>query len=290
MKMLSSKTSLILLTLATLAMLLVACGENSPTLEDTVITDAPVAVAESMQNPVDEPDPIQEPASPAEEVQPIEKESVEDASIQETETLPAGTPVEKDEGETAVSGTTSGVLSGDLSDDEIAGLLFMREEEKLARDVYLSLHELWGQGTFANIAESEQTHTDAVKALLNQYGVEDPAATREIGDFADPDLQALYDQLMAQGSTSLDAALRVGAAIEEIDILDLKERISLTDKADIIQVYENLLAGSENHLRAFTSVIERKGGTSYQPDYLSQEAFDLIVSSSSGRGRGYGRN
>lgn len=177
---------------------------------------------------------------------------------------------------------------GVLSDDEIAGLLFMRKEEKLARDVNLTLYEPWGQKTFDKIANSEQTHTDAIKALLDQYGLDDPAAELSVGNFADPDLQALYDQLIAQGSTSLDAALRVGAAIEEIDILDLEEQIDRTEKEDIQLVYENPKSGSENHLRAFTSVIERKGGAPYQPDYLNQEAYDLIVSASSGRG--YGRN
>jgi hypothetical protein len=182
------------------------------------------------------------------------------------------------------------IVSGELSDDEIAGLLFMREEEKLAHDVYLALFEQWGQRTFANIAESEQTHTDTVKELLDTYDLEDPAAGREPGDFADPDLQALYDQLVAQGSASLDAALRVGAAIEEIDILDLEEQLALTDKEDIRLVYQNLKSGSENHLRAFTSVIERQGGTTYQPDYLSLEVFEQIVSTSSGQGNRYGRN
>ena len=288
MKMITRKTSPILFTLATLAILLVACGETSPALEEAVVVKAPAAVAESVLNSVDQQDAGQEPAPPIEKVQPIEEEIVEDALIPETDVLEAETTPETVEEETAVSEAAS----GGLSSDEIAGLFFMREEEKLARDVYLTLYEQWGQPTFANIAKSEQTHTDAVKALLDAYGVDDPAAASEIGDFADPDLQALYDQLLSLGSSSLDAALRVGAAIEEIDILDLEERIRLTDKADIIRVYENLLAGSENHLRAFTSTIERQGGASYQPDYLSQEAFDLITSTSAGRGNGggYGRN
>jgi hypothetical protein len=284
MKKMTSRISLSLLTLGTLAMLLVACGETGPVPEDAAIVDVPAAPAESIRAWVDEADPVVELASPIQEAQPAEGETVEEIADPETDILEVETPVETAEGETAISGISSGALS----DDEIAGLVFMREEEKLAHDVYLTLYEQWGQRTFANIANSEQSHTDAIKALLDAYGLDDPAAERGVGDFADPDLQALYDQLLAEGSASLDAALRVGAAIEEIDILDLEQRIGLTDEVEIIRVYENLIAGSENHLRAFTSVIERQGGTIYQPDYLSQGAYDLIVSASSGRG--YGRD
>jgi hypothetical protein len=284
MKKMSSRISLSLLTLGTLAMLLVACAETGSVPEDAASVDAPAAPAESNQASVDEVDPVVELASPIQEAQPAEGETVEEIAAPETDIPDAEALVETMERETAISG----ISSGTLSDDEIAGLVFMREEEKLAHDVYLTLYEQWGQRTFANIANSEQSHTDAVEALLDAYGLDDPAAERGVGDFADPDLQALYDQLIAEGSASLDAALRVGAAIEEIDILDLEQRISLTDEAEIIRVYENLIAGSENHLRAFTSVIERQGGTTYQPDYLSQEAYNLIVSASSGRG--YGRD
>lgn len=100
------------------------------------------------------------------------------------------------------------------------GLTYVREEEKLARDVYLFLYDMWGLQVFQNIADSEQTHTDAVKTLLDAYGLTDPAAATQPGEFVNPDLQALYNQLTAQGSLSLADALKVGAAIEEIDILD----------------------------------------------------------------------
>ena len=41
-----------------------------------------------------------------------------------------------------------------LTDAEIAGLKFMREEEKLARDAYLELFDAWGLVVFENIADS----------------------------------------------------------------------------------------------------------------------------------------
>jgi hypothetical protein len=123
----------------------------------------------------------------------------------------------------------SGVLRGaldrpiaaELSDVEAEGILYMREEEKLARDVYLTLYDQWGMQILSNIADSESTHMEAVKTLIDRYGLDDPAAGKGIGEFTNEELKALYDQLVEQGSQSLVDALQVGAAIEEIDILDL---------------------------------------------------------------------
>ena len=128
----------------------------------------------------------------------------------------------------------------------------------------------------------------AVKTLVERYNLEDPAAGQDAGVFTNPTLQGLYDQLVEEGRRSLSSALRVGAAIEEIDILDLEERIAQTDRADIQTVYENLTKGSRNHLRAFVSTLEQQSGETYQPQYLSQAAYDEIVTASMERGRGGG--
>lgn len=170
------------------------------------------------------------------------------------------------------------VPAGDLTEAEVKGLLYMREEEKLARDVYLTLYDTWQQPTFQNIASAEQTHMDAVKTLLERYELDDPTAGQDYGEFTNPDLQSLYDQLVAEGNQSLEAALRVGAAIEEIDILDLEKYLAETEQADIQLVYENLLRGSRNHLRAFVSTLQRQGVT-YEPQYMSLAAYDAILSS-----------
>ncbi|MBN1886821.1 MAG: DUF2202 domain-containing protein [Thermoflexales bacterium] len=187
--------------------------------------------------------------------------------------------------------------AGALSEAEIEGLFYMREEEKLARDVYLALYQKWGQRSFQNIANSEQTHTGEVLALIERYGLADPAADLPAGVFANATLQALYDQLVAEGSQSLASALRVGAAIEEIDILDLQASLAQTDRADIRSVYEDLLSGSHKHLRAFASTLNRQTGEIYQPQHLDQAAYDAIVDGTSfsagasierGQGRGRG--
>lgn len=170
---------------------------------------------------------------------------------------------------------------GELSAAETEALLFMHEEEKLAHDVYLTLYDQWGLRTFQNIANSEQTHTEAVKALLDRYALDDPA-TAQVGVFTNPDLQALYTELVARGGASLAEALRVGAAIEEIDILDLEKRLAQTDNADIQQVFNSLLNGSKNHLRAYASALQVQTGETYQPQYLSAEAYQAILGGTSG--------
>jgi len=173
-----------------------------------------------------------------------------------------------------------------LSVDERAGLLWMREEEKLARDVYTTLYEAWGLQIFVNIAQSEQTHTEAVRDLLEKYDVADPVTVDTVGIFTDPDLQQLYDDLTARGLTSIEEALQVGALIEDLDIYDLTQEIAKTDNQDIVLVYENLTRGSRNHMRAFTSQLTARGET-YTPEYLTQTEYDAIVSTEQERGGGY---
>ena len=177
------------------------------------------------------------------------------------------------------------IATGNLSDEEAQGLLYMREEEKMARDLYNAFYATWGLPVFQNIAASEQTHMDAVKILLDRYGLADPAQAQP-GIFSDADLQALYDQLLASGNQSLGNAIKAGGAVEEVDILDLQARIELTDQADILKVYGSLERGSENHLRAFVRTLVRQTGETYQPQYLSPEAFQAILDGASqGGGR-----
>ncbi len=178
--------------------------------------------------------------------------------------------------------------AGELSESEAEGLLFMREEEKLAHDVYTELYAAWWLPVFQNIADSEQTHMEAIKSLLDRYDLEDPAQD-QAGIYTNPALQDLYNELIVSGSNSLAEALKVGAAIEEIDIQDLESRLALTDNLDIQQVYSNLLRGSKNHLRAYTKTLLTQTGETYEPQHLSIDAYLAITSqasSNSGHGQG----
>ena len=184
-------------------------------------------------------------------------------------------PIAKSEGEVHES--------SELTAEEIDSLIFMREEEKLAQDVYLAMYDLWGLSIFKNIAKSEQTHTDAVKGLLDTYNIPDPADASPAGVFQNPDLQSLYDELTEIGAKSLGDALKVGAAIEEIDILDLQNSLEFVENSAVQRVYQNLLKGSENHLRAFTSTLEKQTGELYTPQYQSESAYEEIISTQSDR-------
>ncbi len=185
-----------------------------------------------------------------------------------------------------------------LTDKETEDLLFMREEEKLARDVYQTLFETWNIQIFSNIAQSEQTHTEAIRDLLNKYNLTDSVIDDSVGVFQNQDLQTLYNSLVETGKKSKTDALTVGATIEDLDIKDLQNAINVTDNSDIKLVYENLTRGSRNHLRAFSKQLSQLN-VSYEPKYISIEEYESIITSQTesgnnhqskpGRGWGQGR-
>lgn len=173
----------------------------------------------------------------------------------------------------------------ELSEAELAGLMLMREEEKLARDVYQRLYDTYRMPIFQNIAQSEQTHTEAVRDLIEKYGLEDPVTDDTMGVFRSPDIQNLYNELVTEGIQGENKALQVGATIEDLDIKDLEDLLAQTDNEDIILVYENLQRGSRNHLRAFVGQIESRGLT-YKPKYILEETYQSIIGSEQERGSG----
>lgn len=160
---------------------------------------------------------------------------------------------------------------------EAVDLTYMREEEKLARDVYLTLGETWTVAPFENIAGSEQRHMDAVLKLLVKYLLPDPAAGNAIGEFTDPTLQALYVALVQKGQGSVVEALLVGGLIEETDLTDLAAAMSRTTKADILKVYTDLSCGSRNHLRAFAGQYSLVTDAPYAAQSLPQSVVDGIL-------------
>ena len=183
-----------------------------------------------------------------------------------------------------VFSSVSRTQAATLSAEEEAAILYMREEEKLARDVYVTLYKMWGLQTFQKISQSEQNHMEAVKTLIDRYGLPDPAS-RKIGVFTNPYLQSLYNDLIARGGLSLSEALKVGGAIEEIDILDLRAYLAQTDQPDIQQVFANIMNGSYNHLRAFVSRLSALFGETYQPQYLDPVTYQEIISADPPGGR-----
>jgi hypothetical protein len=170
-----------------------------------------------------------------------------------------------------------------LSSAEIEGLQFMVQEEKLAHDLYLALGLAWGLPAFGTIAESESRHMATLAGLMDQFDVADPTTGFAAGAFSNADMQAMYDDLLAQGKTSAREALRVGALVEETDILDLQQHLQSTTQEDLRRVYENLLQGSTAHLRAFTRQWELETGLPYSPQVISAEALATLTADAPGQ-------
>ena len=185
----------------------------------------------------------------------------------------------------AVEAPTTAGASEVPGEAEADGLLFMLEEEKLARDVYRTLGEVWDTPIFSNIAASEQRHMDAILGLITTYGLDDSMYDETVGRFENRELQTMYDDLVDMGSESVEAALEVGAIIEEVDIADLEEYLSQTTSEDVTRVYENLLRGSRNHLRAFVSQLEA-AGVDRAPYLLEAGDYESILASDTERGAG----
>ena len=204
-----------------------------------------------------------------------------------SEATAQGGPANRGEGAVAAAVHVDPDTSTQRTADEIAGLQYMREEEKLAQDVYQLLGAKYDSRVFTNIARSENQHTDTVKAFLDAFEAADPAADRAAGGYENDELQALYAQLVAQGEESLTDAINVGIAIEERDIADLKARITGTDRADLKAMYENLLRASENHLSAFSRQLDGSAGTAAGQGYGQGQGYGAGAGAGRGQG-GYG--
>ena len=175
-----------------------------------------------------------------------------------------------------------------LSAAEQQTLSFMREEEKLARDVYQVLYKTYPLRPFANIAAAEQQHMDALKHLVQRYQILDPVKTEQVGQFTDNSLTQLYQALIQRGQGSEIAALQVGALIEETDIQDLRKALANTQTPLLKQTYQNLLEGSYRHLQAFVRQLKQRQ-QAYQAQVLTPAELKQILQMDSGRGHGRGQ-
>lgn len=152
-------------------------------------------------------------------------------------------------------GVRSPISPQTATEEETKALQFLREEEKLARDIYRALHKRWPISIFDRIATSEQQHFASIGSLLSRYNLPDPSVSDIPGKFVNERLSALYEELVSKGNASLQDALEVGVLIEKEDINDLAAALQ-TNKLDIKRVYTNLLTASFNHLDAFEANLE----------------------------------
>lgn len=162
-----------------------------------------------------------------------------------------------------------------VNEAEIEMLKYMREEEKLACDVYRYFFTLYKVPVFKNIPNSEQRHMSRIKCLLDHYGIADPVIDED-GKFTNPVLQGLYTTLTEQGKVSVAEAYKIGATIEDLDIKDLATDLTQTENPAIRDIFERLMCGSRNHLRSYYSLITNAGST-YTAQYITAEEFSAIV-------------
>ena len=164
-------------------------------------------------------------------------------------------------------------MANGLSKADIESIQYMREEEKLAHDVYTFYAGQYDIPIFRNISRSETAHQKAIMWLMEKYNIKD-LSKENAGEFNNPELQKMYNEL-TKGATLIDA-LKAGALIEEHDIKDLEMHLQKTNNADIQRIYTNLIRASENHLRAFVRNLSRRG-IDYQPKILTSNRFSEIT-------------
>jgi len=174
----------------------------------------------------------------------------------------------------------------ELSKNEIETINHMREEEKLAYDVYTAFNQKWDMRIFSNIRKAEKRHLNTMGDIIEKYELEDPVKDLPPGKFNDPEMQKVYDSFIERGMKSKQEALLVGAEIEDLDINDIRVNFSKLDNLDLKTVLSNLERGSENHLRAFNRNLKNYDMV-YEPKHISKEDFDKIISSGNKRGRRY---
>jgi len=171
-----------------------------------------------------------------------------------------------------------------LNTSEAEMLTYMKEEEKIARDVYITFYQQWNNRVFDKISGSEQRHMNALAQKLVTNNLPDPDTNDSVGVFTNPKLASLYNSLINKGQGSELQALQVAAYVEELDIRDLKNAIAASSSSQLNQTYENLLRGSHNHLRAFVRQITNYNIT-YKAQLLSQSHVDSILNSNQERGK-----
>ena len=169
------------------------------------------------------------------------------------------------------------ISSIELTDLEEEMLLFVWEEEKMARDVYLLFDEdeRFKKPIFRKIADSEQVHMDKVFCLLIHFNLDDQVQD-EIGIFSNPEIQELYDDLVALGSGPITDALTAGAIVEDYDINDINHWMTQTLNESILTVFRNIVCGSGNHLNVFDLQL-KSFGIDYEPLYISPDEYQAII-------------
>ncbi len=167
-----------------------------------------------------------------------------------------------------------------LTQEDKDALAYMWNEEKLAKDIYMTLYNLYSDNPYSKVlynisTRSESTHQGMVEYLAQKYdlNITNPPTYAEhydenelekygVGEFFVNEIQNLYNTLYEKGSQSMQDALEVGCMVEVTDVDDLNERIAEANASgalDLVTVFENLRQGSYNHYWAFDRALKNMG-------------------------------
>lgn len=175
-----------------------------------------------------------------------------------------------------------------ISQSDRDALIYTMQEEKVANNFYTAMQSLYALNVFQNISKSETMHMKHVKTLLDNFGIDNPVSGKyeAAGSFMDAGLERMYNDMISIGNISVTDALKESAKFEEMDIRDLKAFVESAENTSIESTLNKLINASGNHLRAFVRNLKTRG-IEYSPQYLSQEEFNGVISSS-GKSRGNG--
>ncbi|NNF36437.1 MAG: DUF2202 domain-containing protein [Saprospiraceae bacterium] len=173
----------------------------------------------------------------------------------------------------------------ELNATEKEALLMMIEEEKLARDVYITLGKEYDVKVFKNISDAENRHMEAIECLFEKYDLKNPIEEKALGEFSSRKFQDMYESLVIRGRTDITEALKIGASIEDLDIYDLNELLEsrTTDNDDLKAVFKELAKGSRNHMRAFTKNLKKQNAT-YEVKHITKDQYESIIAHEQERG------
>jgi len=146
-----------------------------------------------------------------------------------------------------------------LSNTEKAGLLQMVEIEKLHHDVYLCMSENNQCEIFDELCSCDKNFMDQLSEKVDKYKLENPITERETGIYADPDIQAKYNEFLIISNGQLQDFLAFAKQIEEYGLASLTTRMAQVDgNEDIAEIYTDMKEQSQCQLESIVNKIDHQ--------------------------------
>ena len=165
-------------------------------------------------------------------------------------------------------------ITTDLVQEMKDSLTYMKDEERLASDLYLNLYNYYKNYSDLEIKQlnniatnTENDQISIIKSLVKRYDLnssEPQDVNISRGVYENQVIQDLYDKFYAIGQNSQEEALKVGCMVEVTDINDLDKYISLAKESnatDIETAFKALRDGSYHNYWTFDQTLKNLGVT-----------------------------